>query len=222
MAEPIRCPACGHFAPMIWVHGHGQCAVCRTNIAPCCDGAPTDDGRQGVESAPDRKTGLPAVVGAAPRLLILGSMPGEESLRRQQYYAHPQNQFWLIAGELFGALPALAYEERLAELRRAGVALWDVARSCRRVGSADATMVDVEANAIVELLAAQPSIRKVLCNGQKAHALFVRLVAGRLPASRDDLVVERVPSTSPAHASLPFEHNHAAWRRALVLDSRPS
>ena len=60
------------------------------------------------------------------QVLILGSMPGEESLRQRQYYAFPRNAFWRIAGELFGFDPALSYARRLAALRRARVALWDV------------------------------------------------------------------------------------------------
>lgn len=35
-----RCSACGHPSRVVWVHGHGQCATCGTNIEPCCDGAP--------------------------------------------------------------------------------------------------------------------------------------------------------------------------------------
>lgn len=217
MPAPVRCPACGQIAPVVWVHGHGQCALCGTNVAPCCDGAASDDGRQD-DDAPESKTSLPAIVGERPVLLILGSMPGEESLRRQQYYAHPQNQFWRVAGALFGFDPQLAYEDRLAALRGASVALWDVAHTCRRVGSSDATIVDVVPNAIGELLVAQPSLRLVLCNGQKAHELFVNLVAAHLPASRSDLVVRRVPSTSPAHAAQSFAQKVEAWRRALVGD----
>ena len=33
-----RCTFCGMPEQIIWVHGHGQCAHCKTNSFPCCDG----------------------------------------------------------------------------------------------------------------------------------------------------------------------------------------
>lgn len=36
--EPRRCPYCGKEAPVVWVHGHGQCANCGVNIKECCQG----------------------------------------------------------------------------------------------------------------------------------------------------------------------------------------
>lgn len=39
LATP-RCPACGHPLQLVYVHGHGQCRTCHTNIEPCCSGAP--------------------------------------------------------------------------------------------------------------------------------------------------------------------------------------
>ena len=77
---------------------------------------------------------------ARARFLILGSMPGAESLRRQEYYAFKHNAFWRIMGELYSFSPALPYPERLAALRDAGVALWDVLAECERPGSLDASI----------------------------------------------------------------------------------
>ena len=211
--KPDRCPACGQAAAVVWVHGHGQCAACGTNIEPCCDGAATADGRDDDEV----RVSLAPVVGVDPTVLVLGSMPGEESLRRQEYYAHPQNQFWRILGQIVGARPDLPYGERLLRLQQARVALWDVVHTCRRDGSADATITDVEPNAIAALLAVTPTIRRVLCNGQKAHDLFVRRIAPQLAPGRVELI--RVPSTSPAHAGMRMEQKLAAWRRALVPSS---
>ena len=56
-------------------------------------------------------------------ILILGSMPGAESLRQARYYAHLRNAFWPINAAIFGFDPLADYEVRLAALREHGVAL---------------------------------------------------------------------------------------------------
>lgn len=33
-----RCTYCGSQAPLVWVHGHGQCAACGINVQECCQG----------------------------------------------------------------------------------------------------------------------------------------------------------------------------------------
>ena len=34
-----RCPSCGSYRGVVFVHGHGQCIACGTNTEPCCSGA---------------------------------------------------------------------------------------------------------------------------------------------------------------------------------------
>lgn len=144
------------------------------------------------------------------RVLILGSMPGVESLRQRQYYAHPRNVFWDLMGDLFGAGRDLPYEKRLGVLRANRVALWDVAHSCRRKGSLDSSIQGVEANDFGRLFTTAPKIHTVFFNGQKAAALFRKLAA---PALKRELQLVSLPSTSPANASIPLQKKKEAWEQ---------
>ena len=87
---------------------------------------------QAIGASMSRVQSFPPIVSPQSKLLILGSMPGEASLKAGQYYAHPRNAFWHIMGELFGAGPSLPYQERVAILQSIGVALWDSLQACIR------------------------------------------------------------------------------------------
>jgi hypoxanthine-DNA glycosylase len=165
-----------------------------------------------------RVRSFPPVVGSTPKVLILGSMPGRASLAAAQYYAHRQNAFWRILDALGVLDAALPYEERLAALTRAGIALWDVLATCERPGSLDASIVaeSETPNDVAGLLRRHATIGWVLFNGTKAETAFRRHVRGQLPAevvTRLDCV--RLPSSSPARA-IPFEAKLAAWGDALA------
>lgn len=43
-----------------------------------------------------RKVAFSPIVDQQTKVLMLGTMPSEESLRKQQYYGHPNNQFWKL------------------------------------------------------------------------------------------------------------------------------
>lgn len=149
--------------------------------------------------------------------LILGSMPGVASLRAQQYYAHPLNQFWPLMGEIFGAGPLLPYAARLERLQQQGVALWDVLRSCVRRGSLDAAIEQRSAvvNDLPAWLAEHPRIERLCCNGALAHAALHRHFAGTLTRCFGDIRIVRLPSTSPANAVGGLPRKLEAWRAAL-------
>lgn len=158
---------------------------------------------------------FPPLARADARVLILGSMPGAESLRRRQYYAYAHNLFWPIMGELFGAGRELAYEARVAALTAHGVAVWDVLKSCERAGSLDGSIVarTERPNDFTRFLAAHPGIRTVFFNGAKAQSAFLRHVVPRLGARAARFRRVRLPSTSPAHAGMPRAAKLRAWRQ---------
>ena len=164
-----------------------------------------------------RVTSFPPLVAPGATRLILGSMPGVASLAAGQYYAHPQNAFWRIMGAVARFDATLPYEERVAALRKAGVALWDVLAACERSGSLDSAIArsSEQANDLAGLLSLHPQIKRIYFNGATAESTFRRHC--KALAARTDLCFTRLPSTSPAHASLRFEEKCAVWREALAL-----
>lgn len=150
--------------------------------------------------------------------LILGSMPGKASLGAVRYYAHPRNLFWPLMGALVGASPDLEYETRLKRLKASGIALWDVLKSCRRGSSLDSDIDDstIIPNDFPAFLGAHPHIRAVFFNGAKAESSFRTYVLPTLEAMQfPALHYQRLPSTSPANASIPYEKKLEAWKEIL-------
>jgi hypoxanthine-DNA glycosylase len=153
------------------------------------------------------KRSFAPIVDAGARALVLGTLPGEESLRRGEYYAHPRNLFWPILFALFGAAPVSEYRAKLDFLAAHRIALWDVVASGERVASADASIRGEVPNAIDALLDAHPRIRVVAFNGSGAQRLYDRHFRRRA-----GLIYLTLPSTSPAHARLGFAQKLARWQ----------
>ena len=135
------------------------------------------------------KEGLPAIANADTRLFILGSLPGERSLRDGRYYAHPTNQFWKLAGAIIGEdLGLKDYQHRLAALAVRGIGLWDVVGAARREGSQDAAIMDAIHNPIGGLRNLYPSVEAIAFNGGRAAIDGRRLLAGVKGIQLYDLV----------------------------------
>ena len=167
-----------------------------------------------------RLVGLPPVIGPGTRLLVLGSFPGVASLRAQQYYGHPQNQFWKILSALWAQdLQTLPYEQRLAVVRDRGLGIWDVYAACEREGSLD-TRIDSQSivpNDFATFFDHHPAIRRVFFNGTMAETVFRRHVLQTLPPL--PLRYHRLPSTSPANAAFSFARRLEAWQLVAADDN---
>jgi TDG/mug DNA glycosylase family protein len=163
------------------------------------------------------KQSFAQVVDHRAHTLILGSMPGEASLRAQQYYAFKHNAFWPIMRKLLRMPESASYEARLRALQAAGFALWDVLAECKREGSLDASIDrnTARANDISGLLQQHPGISLICLNGTTVHTLFRRHVAAQqtLPST---LQLCTLPSTSPANARLDPAAKYSAWEAVLL------
>jgi hypoxanthine-DNA glycosylase len=156
---------------------------------------------------------FPCLINANCTQLILGSMPGAESLRIQQYYAHPRNQFWRIFFALYSETMSNDYEERISFLLSKKTALWDVISHCEREGSLDTNILFPVMNDFVLLLKEYPNIRSFIFNGGKAYELFKRYVAPNLTLNA--YTIHKLPSTSPAH-TLSYENKLNEWKIILL------
>jgi len=142
------------------------------------------------------KHSFPPVVDQRVRLLVLGSLPGEKSLAAARYYANPHNQFWkLMSAVVARDLEALDYDARLAALLGAGVGLWDVVASARRVGSTDAAIQELTANDLAALAATLPELHAIAFNGATSMKHGLRQLG---PAAERYAIVP-LPSSSPLH-----------------------
>ena len=146
------------------------------------------------------------------RVLILGTMPSEQSLAANQYYGHPRNAFWKIIFRVWETPFSMDYEQRKNILLKNHIALWDVLEACVREGSLDSAIEEEVANDFDSFLKAHPNITHIYFNGQKAATFFKKHVAF---IGTYQLVT--LPSTSPAHAGMSFEKKLLEWEIVKLL-----
>lgn len=153
---------------------------------------------------------LPAVVDEQTRVLIVGSMPGVQSLEKQQYYGHPRNHFWPIMAHLMAVDVPESYPDRLALVRAHHIGLWDVIRTCERKGSLDSNIRAEVANDFEQLFDQFPQIEAIVFNGTKAFSVFKKHVGLEMLETRE---FYQMPSTSPVPGRFnkTFEEKCEIW-----------
>ena len=163
----------------------------------------------------DTKRCFDPVVDARTRLLILGSLPGEQSLRKGEYYGNKQNKFWALMSAVLGVeLVPLDYDARLQTLLAHGVGLWDVVAEAERPGSLDSQIRHHASNDLISFVQALPSLKMIAFNGGTAARLGRKQLID--PAHTWQLL--DLPSSSPAY-TLAFAQKLEHWlslREALL------
>ena len=156
------------------------------------------------------KSSLEAISNQDSTILILGSLPGEESLKQQQYYAHPRNAFWKIISEILNVTMPEDYDQRCALLLENNIAVWDVIESANREGSLDTAIKNETPNDLVSFLNQHTKITRILINGGKASKSFSKFF------KEITIPVYVLPSTSPANASMKYVDKLEKWKAAIT------
>jgi len=156
------------------------------------------------------KTAFKPIIDTDAEILILGSMPGEQSLRQQEYYANPRNAFWKIMADVFNQTkPLTGYQEKINLLKLNKIGLWDVFESCEREGSLDSNIKNGIVNDFDGLFKKHPKIQLVLFNGGTSYQSFKKQLS-----MLQGITHQVMPSTSPAH-TMPYIAKLAIWKNAL-------
>lgn len=163
----------------------------------------------------DYSESFPPIVGKNPRVVILGTMPGKESLRSNEYYANRRNLIWEIIYTLFGKQTQTEYHEKIKFLKESRIALWDVCHRARRRGSLDSDITDVIPNDLGNFIRSVASIEIIAFNGKKAEELYDRYFA-RI----ESLKYVTLLSTSPANACFTFEAKLENWTSIHEVEGR--
>ncbi|MEI8007473.1 MAG: DNA-deoxyinosine glycosylase [Bacteroidota bacterium] len=156
------------------------------------------------------KSGFPPLVYPDSTVLILGTMPGELSLAKQEYYAHPRNLTWKIISTLMKVPVPEDYKQKKALLKKAHIALWDVCDICIRKGSLDAKITDEVPNDLITFLKKHKAIKTIAFNGGKAESLFEKYF--QRVHNYNYLIL---PSSSPANAGVSWSQKLNFWAKIL-------
>ena len=148
------------------------------------------------------------IIGKNPKILILGTMPGKESLRQQQYYGHPRNAFWKILSSIFEVPFSNEYQEKKMFVKKHNIVIWDVCKFADRKSSLDSDIKNEIPNAIGDLIERNPTIQRIGFNGQKAASLYDKYV-NRI----SEIQYFTLLSTSPANARFSFEEKKNDWKK---------
>jgi len=147
------------------------------------------------------------------KILILGTIPGQISIKKGQYYANTKNQFWDIIYSIYNTTIHDRYEDRCDFLLRNKIGLWDILAHANRKGSSDNTIKNESPNDILGLLEYYPNIETFIFNGSKAEKLFKK----HFSEISEKINCVRVSSSSPTPRRYvkSLEEKKIEWAKAI-------
>lgn len=156
------------------------------------------------------KTSFEPISNSETAILILGTMPGDQSLKLGEYYGHNRNRFWKIISTITKKEMASTYADKKKLLLNSNIAVWDVAHKANRKGSLDTAIEDEEPNDLQTFITKHKNLKVIGFNGAKSEALFLKYFK-----KRSDIKYVSLPSSSPANTGINMDTICKAWKQLL-------
>lgn len=157
------------------------------------------------------KMSFDPISSADTAILILGTMPGDESLELGEYYGHSRNRFWKIIATITNNDLPLTYSDKKELLLKSKIGIWDVAHKANRKGSLDSAIEDEEPNDLEDFIEKHKNLKIIGFNGTKSETLYDKYFNREVGIKYISL-----PSTSPANTSINFENICKKWQQILT------
>lgn len=160
------------------------------------------------------KISFEPIIDKDSKILILGSLPSDKSIEKNEYYGNKTNQFWNIISMCFDGkiIYFNNYEEKNYYLHKHHIALWDIYSKANRKGSLDSNIQNGYFNDIIGLLKIYPNITKIVTNGRASQKGLEKY----LKTNNFSFPFEYVPSSSSLNASFSLEEKISLWKRAIL------
>ncbi|MDR2147689.1 MAG: DNA-deoxyinosine glycosylase [Tannerella sp.] len=156
------------------------------------------------------KTSFPPIANEDTKVLILGTMPGDTSLKLGEYYGYSGNKFWQIIATITNNNIPTTYEAKKVLLLKSGIGIWDVANEAVREGSLDSNITSEEPNDIEDFIEQHKNLRIIGFNGKKAEELF-----GKYFDRKDNIKYISLPSSSSMNTSISFTDICKIWKKVI-------
>ncbi|MEL1253409.1 DNA-deoxyinosine glycosylase [Flavobacterium sp. DGU38] len=153
------------------------------------------------------KKALEPLVDNSTKILILGTMPGDQSIAQQQYYANKGNRFWKIMFTIFGEDFSSSYEDRKALLKKHKIGLWHVLASCVREGSSDSKIKNEVPNDFNHFHHHFPNIKHVFFESKSASQFYKKHLQ-----QQSGICYHVLPSTSGLNAGTSLSQKIEMWQ----------
>ncbi|MBR2530349.1 MAG: DNA-deoxyinosine glycosylase [Lachnospiraceae bacterium] len=154
---------------------------------------------------------FPPFYDARSHILILGSFPSVKSREQMFFYGHPQNRFWKVVAAVFEDEVPGSIPEKKEFLTKHHIALWDVIASCDIIGSSDASIKNVVANDLSNILGSA-DICGIFVNGKTAEKYYKKYIEPKI-----GIKAVCLPSTSPANAAWGEGRLVDHWRQQILI-----